>query len=125
MTTAKQRAWREKFARLYGRGRKQKKKHKRGDIMSRKGRFRVRRRGGLLSGKLAKGLMFAVAGGVMGRMLGVNPLLTSAGAGFFGAGITGAAIGAGAEMLGVGNIVSNTVSGITGKIKTTGMRIYG
>lgn len=74
-----------------------------------------RRGGGLFGSSLVKAALFGIGGGVLGRMVNVNPLLSAVAGGFMAAGLKGALIGAGAEMVG-GNMVSGLTTGITGAV---------
>ena len=120
MTTAKQRAWRAKFAAMYGGKKKTSRKTRvRGVKMARKRSFK-RSSGGLgslLSGKgkigamLGMGIIGSIAGGYIGGMIAEKilpsvPLAKVAG-GFIG----GGALGAGAVYL-MPNLPNQVLSGV-------------
>lgn len=106
MATAKQRAWRAKFARMYGGGRKKKRtRTSTGGSMARRRRkssYRGRRRGGSRGGMMSKGIL-PVGGFIGAALLGLgasavakrfigSPLggFTGAAAGFAVGGLPGA-----------------------------------
>lgn len=96
MATAKQRAWREKFARMYGGGRKKARKQtKRGGSMARRKRGRGRSKGGMGGLLSTKNLIGTLGGAYVAPMVGIDPKIGAAAGSFlYGKqGVMGAAAG--------------------------------
>lgn len=130
MVTAKQKAHRAWFASTYG---GKKKAQGKGVIHMAKRRSKKTYRrssrkgfmgtGGFGSGSLIKGALFGIAGGVIGRMINIDPKLTSAAGGFLGGGIVGAATGfAVSEVGGIGSMVSSKLN--LGASSAGGITLY-
>jgi len=117
MATAKQRAWRAKFARMYGGGRKKAKRRSGGGKMARRGRGRRSNGGGMgMSGILSsKNIIGTLGGAYVAPMIGVSPQIgAAAGSYMIGKkGLVGAAVGyfAAPIVLGmIGGLGSNKAS---------------
>lgn len=97
MATAKQRAWREKFARLYGGGKKKARKKNSGGRMAKKKHGRRRGMGGIKS-LLMPLAIGVVAGAFSDRIPGLNslpPVVSGAAGGYIAKrNFTGAMVGA-------------------------------
>lgn len=97
MATAKQKAWREKFARMYGGGRKKaSRKTKRGGVMARRRGRRSGRGGSSMGGLLSqKNIIGTLGGAYIAPMAGLDPKIGAAAGSFlYGKkGIMGAAVG--------------------------------
>jgi len=96
MTTAKQRAWRAKFAQLYGRKKSSvgRRKVRRTVNMARRYGRRRNGGGGLGTNKLLKAALFGIgASMLLPRFVGIDSKLAGALGGFYGGGPIGAAVG--------------------------------
>jgi hypothetical protein len=130
MATAKQRAWRAKFAQLYGnKGKKRKmRRASAGDKMARRGRKFGRKRSGMGGmGGIVKPFLVGAALGVFGNAIpivgGIEPMATGAAAGFLvKRNIAGA--GAGAAGGYIGSRYLKGMMGMGGTTSTSGTIFY-
>jgi hypothetical protein len=96
MATAKQRAWRAKFARMYGGGRKKASRTtKRGGSMARRKKGRGRSKGGMGGLLSTRNLIGTLGGAYAAPMVGIDPKIgAAAGSYLYGKqGVMGAAVG--------------------------------
>jgi hypothetical protein len=110
MASAKQKAWRVKFGRMYGGGKK-KSRRSTGGTMAKKskksGGF-----GGMGMNRVLtpKNSLFTIGGALVAPRLGMNAQIGAAAGGFAGAGLMGAAAG-----YFLGAPIANALGGITGQ----------
>lgn len=114
MATAKQRAWRAKFASMYGGKKRSKRSSRKGGTMAKRKYSRRRRGGGFggfSTGRLltVKNAAFTVGGATLAPRFGMDAKIGGAVGGYLGAGLMGAVVG-----YFIAEPASNALSGVMG-----------